>query len=151
MGSTLQFECDNPIGAGPTVEGLVGGPGTPSVPGVMAISTAAIGADANQWADGATEQGLHFQKMGLVLKAGTAFTLSVPMEMRGTMKIGWSNSGYTLANELVISGCTSPQANADWLAYPGGFWLNEPGCVPLAVTTGQMSQTIHIPIGKPCP
>ncbi|WP_129545518.1 hypothetical protein [Arthrobacter dokdonensis] len=85
------------------------------------------------------------------MKAATAFTLSVPPEMRGRMKIGWSNSGYTLADELVIAGCTSAQANASWLVYPGGFWLKEPGCVPLQVTTDQTTQTINIPIGKTCP
>lgn len=89
--------------------------------------------------------------MGLILKAGTSFTLSVPTEMRGSMKIGWSNFGYTLTDELVNPGCTSEQANAEWLVYPGGFWLKEPGCIPLLVTNGQTSQTIYIPIGKSCP
>ena len=125
-GDTLEFECADPIATGPTAAGLGGGEGKPGVLGLMFIST------------GDTS-------------AGAAFTLSVPEEMRGTMKIGWSNSGSTLANELVNPGCTSNQANADWLIYPGGFWLKEPGCIPLVITKGQTSETIHIPIGKTCP
>jgi hypothetical protein len=117
----------------------------------MYISKAATGAEPNQWSDGATAQGLHFQKMGLIMKAGTGFTLSVPTELRVSMKIGWSNFGYTLTDELVNPGCTSERANADWLLYPGGFWLKEPGCIPLLVAKGQSSQTIYLPIGKSCP
>ncbi len=150
-GAELQFECDNPIGVGPTAKDLGGGLGTPGVSDVMAISTAATRADPYQWNDGATAGGLHFQEIGLVLKAGIGFTLSVPAEMRGNMKVGWSNFGYTLTDELVNPGCTSEQATADWLVYPGGFWLKEPGCIPLVVTTVQTIQTIYIPIGKTCP
>lgn len=130
---------------------LGGGPGKPGLPGVVSISTATPGTSPHQWNAGATAEGLYFQKMGLVVKAGTAFTLSVPEDMRARMKIGWSNSGYTLADELVNAGCVSHQANADWLVYPGGFWLKEPGCIPLNVSHGHTTQTIYIPIGTTCP
>ncbi|GAA5229992.1 hypothetical protein [Arthrobacter cryoconiti] len=150
-GTAFQFECDNPIGIGQTAADLGAGAEKPRVPEVLSINTASTGIDPNQWSAGVTSDGFQFQKMGLVMKAGTAFMLSVPAEMRGRMKIGWSNSGYTLADELVIAGCTSAQANANWLVYPGGFWLKEPGCVPLEVTTDQTNQTINIPIGKTCP
>lgn len=150
-GTSLQFECANPIRTGLTAVDLGAGPEKPGVPEVLYINTASTGIDANQWGAGVTSDGLQFQKMGLVMKAGTAFTLSVPAEMRDSMKIGWSNSGYTLADELVIPGCSSAQANANWLVYPGGFWLKEPGCVPLEVTTDQTTQTTYIPIGKTCP
>ncbi|MCQ9166147.1 hypothetical protein [Arthrobacter sp. STN4] len=150
-GDSLEFECANPIAVGPTATGLGGSDGKPGVPDLLFIATAGTGADATPWSDGATAEGLHFQKMGLIMKAGTAFTISVPLEMRNSMKIGWSNSGYTIANKLTVSDCTSNQDNADWLVYPGGFWLKEPGCISLVVTKGQTSQTIHIPIGKTCP
>lgn len=117
----------------------------------MALSTGSVGAQVVQWGDGAAYQGLQFAKVGLILKARSVFTLSVPAQMRGAMKIGWSNRGYTLADELEIPGCNPHQANGDWLVYPGGFWLKEPGCIPLEVTTGQTNLTIYIPIGKPCP
>lgn len=149
-GSSLPFECANPIGAASTSQELAG-PGAIGVPGVMAISISVIGSNTIHWGGGASYQGLQFAKVGLVLKAGTAFTLSVPAEMHGTMLIGWSNSGYTLAHSLTIPGCTSSQPDADWLAYPGGFWLKAPGCVPLTVTQERSSRTIHVPVGMPCP
>jgi hypothetical protein len=116
----------------------------------MAISAGSIGARTVQLG-GVTCQGLQFPKVGLILEAGTAFNLSIPTQIRGAVKIDWPNSGYTLADELVVPGCTSHQPNDEWLVYPGGFWLKGPGCVPLEVTKGQKSQTIYIPIGKPCP
>ncbi|POH72408.1 hypothetical protein [Arthrobacter glacialis] len=149
-GTTLKFECNNPIGAGLTAADLGAGTEKPGVPEVLYINTTSTGTGPNQWGDGVTSDGLQFQKMGLVMKAGTAFTLSVPTEKRGRTKIGWSNSGYTLADELVIPGCTSAQANANWIVYPGGFWLKEPGGVPLEATTDQTTQTIYSPIGKTC-
>lgn len=150
-GTSLQFECADPIGTGLTAVDLGAGPEKPRVPEVFYINTASTVKGTNQWGAGVTSDGLQFQKIGLAMKVGTAFTLSVSAEMRDSMKIGWSNSGYTLADELVIPGCSSAQANASWLVYPGGFWLKEPGCVPPEVTTDQTTQTIYIPIGKPCP
>jgi hypothetical protein len=78
-------------------------------------------------------------------------TLSVPEEMRGQMKIGWLKEGYTVADELVVQGCTTPKVGASWVVYPGGFWLKEPGCVHLSVTTKAATKTIDLPIGKACP
>jgi hypothetical protein len=117
----------------------------------MAISTPDSGSGIVQVGDGSSYRGLQFAKVGLVLKAGIEFSLSVPPDMAGRMKIGWSNSGSTLADTLTIPGCTSAQARAAWLVYPGGFWLEEAGCVPLVVTSGGSSTTIHIPVGMPCP
>ncbi|RAN73522.1 hypothetical protein B5P43_30595 [Bacillus sp. SRB_336] len=150
VGTSLQFECQDPIGTGAT-SGALAGPHAIGVPDVMAISAPAIGAGSIQWGAGATYQGFRFAKVGLVLKSGVPFTLSVPATMRGSMKIGWSNSGYTLADTLTGAGCTSNQPDAGWLVYPGGFWLKAPVCVPLTVTSGQSSETINIPVGKPCP
>ncbi|MGA7206144.1 MAG: hypothetical protein WBX27_16100 [Specibacter sp.] len=122
----------------------------------MAVSTPSTGSGSVQLADGGSYLGFRFAKVGLVLKAGVAFSLSVPPEMAGKMKIGWSNSGYTLADTLTVAGCAFPQAASQqagsaWLVYPGGFWLKEPACVPLVVTSGGSSTTIHIPVGTPCP
>lgn len=149
-GDTLDFECANPIATGSTAMDLGGGEDKPGVSDLMFINTDQTGTGKTQWVDGASANGFHFQKMGLIMKAGAAFTLSVPTGMHKKMKIGFSNSGSMPANELVTSGCNSDQANANWLVYPGGFWLKEPQCVPLVITTDQESQTIYIPIGKTC-
>lgn len=150
VGSSLPFECGNPVGVGPTAAELAG-PGAIGVPGLVYISASATGGTSIQWGGGASYQGLHFSKVGLVLKAGEALTLEVPADLRGHMKIGWSNFGFTLADSLSIPGCTSSQGNADWLVYPGGFWLDAPACVTLTVRHGGPVETLHVPLGTACP
>ncbi len=150
VGPSLPFECGNPIGSGPAAAKLAG-PDAIGVPDLVYISASATGGTIIQWVGGASYQGLHLSKVGLVLKAGRSFTLEVPAELRGHMKIGWSNSGYTLADSLHSPGCTANTDNAEWLVYPGGFWLDAPACVPLTVKHGEQVETLHLPIGKTCP
>ncbi|MET3923427.1 hypothetical protein ABIB26_004393 [Arthrobacter sp. UYEF20] len=108
--------------------------------------------DVRPWGDGGAQyQGLHFVKVWIALKTGTKMEILVPPDMQDKMRIGWSNDGYRLANELKVSGCESNPAGAQWVAYPGGFWLKEAGCVPLTITTDTTTETIHVPIGKSCP
>jgi len=144
-GSRMPFDCVNPIQSATVIGDLTGGPGALDV---MALFT---DGGVREWADGAKYQGLVFQKIPIALKTGAQMTLSVPEEMRGQMKIGWSNAGYTVANELAVQGCTTPNVGTSWVVYPGGFWLKEPGCVPLTVTTEAATKTIDLPIGKSCP
>jgi len=150
VGSSLPFECGGPIRSGPTAAELAGSDAI-GIPDVMYLSATATGGTTIQWGGGASYKGLLFSKVGLVLKAGKAFTLEVPAELRGHMKIGWSNSGSTVADSLDSPGCTSSTDNAAWLVYPGGFWLDAPACVPLTVKHGESVETLHLPIGKPCP
>ncbi len=150
VGSALPFECGNPIGSGLTAAELAG-PDAVGIPNLVYLSASATGGTTIQWIGGASYGGLNFSKVGLVLKAGKAFTLEVPAELRGHMKIGWSNSGYTLADSLDSPGCTGTTDNAVWLVYPGGIWLDAPACVPLTVKHGESVETLHLPIGRPCP
>lgn len=103
------------------------------------------------WGDGGAQyQGFHFQKVWIALKTGAKMEILVPPEMQDRMRIGWSNDGYRLARELKVPGCESNPAGGQWVAYPGGFWLKEAGCMPLTVTTGTATETIYVPIGKSC-
>jgi len=144
VGSRMPFDCSDPIHTAATLGELTEGPAALDV---MALTT---DGGVLQWG-GSTYQGMTSVKVGIALRAGSSMTLSVPAEMRGTMKIGWSNKGPVVADELVVQGCTSAVPGAAWLVYPGGFMLKQPGCVPLTVTTAVATETIHVPIGKPCP
>ncbi len=115
-----------------------GGPGKPDQP--------------IKWYDGHVYQGMHFIKVGLAVHRGAEFTLAVPSSWQERMRIGWGNDdGYTLANTLKVSGCLPEADGAQWLVFPGGFWLEESGCVPLDITTSGRTQSIHVPVGERCP
>lgn len=150
VGPSLPFECGNPIGAGPNAAQLAG-PNAIGVPKLLYLSASATGGTTIQWGGGASYHGLYFSKVGLVVKAGQSFTVEVPAELRGHIKIGWSNSGYTLADSLESPGCTGTTDNATWLVYPGGVWLDASACIPLTVKHGESFETLHLPVGKPCP
>ncbi len=111
-----------------------------------------IDGQVRPWGEsGARYQGLHFQKVWIALRTGAKMNITVPLAMQDKMRIGWSNDGYRLANELKVPGCESDPAGAQWVAYPGGFWLREAGCVPLTITTDTVTKTVHVPLGKSCP
>lgn len=100
VGPALNFECADPIDTAADIDGLnISNP--MAVPDVMALAVSADPETRVQWG-GASYKGLKFAKVGLILKAGTPLTLEVPPQMRNHMKIGWSNSGYTLADSLAV-------------------------------------------------
>ena len=147
---TQTFECAGAIRAGATLADVAPN----RIAGdVMAISDGAPGSvtDPIQWGGGANYEGFQLAKVGLVIKTGVKFTIIVPPNWRNRMRIGWSNTGYTLATTLQVPGCSSTPDGAEWLVYPGGFWLTAAACVPLTIETDTGSRTIHVPIGKRCP
>lgn len=148
VGTTINFECADPIDTASDIADLnVSNPIT--VPDVMALYASDDSSSTIQWG-GAHYRGLTFAKVALIVKVGATITLKVPDQMREHVKIGWSNSGYTVADSIAILGCTSNVPDAKWLVYPGGFWLDAPACVPLTVTHGKDTETIHVPIGTSC-
>ena len=147
---TQTFECAGAIRAGATLADVAPN----RIAGdVMAISGGALGSvtDPIQWGGGVTYEGFQLAKVGLVIKTGVKFTIIVPPNWRDRMRIGWGNTGYTLATTLHVPGCSSMPAGAEWLVYPGGFWLTAAACVPLTIETDTGSRSIQVPIGKRCP
>lgn len=114
-----------------------GGPGQPDQP--------------VKWYDGVVYHRMHFIKVGLAVHRGAEFTIEVPPSWQDRMRIGWGNEGYTFANTLKVPGCVPESDGAQWLVFPGGFWLAEPDCVPLKIQTAGRTRTIHVPIGERCP
>lgn len=143
--SIQDFNCARPTWSGAKITDLTNGP---AASGLVAI---VLDEDVHAWGDtGARYEGFHFQKVWIALKTGAKMEILVPPAMQDSMRIGWSNDGYRLANELKVPGCESNPPGAQWVAYPGGFWLKEAGCVPLTITTDTATETIHVPIGRKC-
>ncbi|GAB3244907.1 hypothetical protein [Arthrobacter pigmenti] len=114
-----------------------GGPGKPDQP--------------IKWHDSVIYQGMHFIKIGMAVHRDREFILEVPPSWQQRMRIGWGSGGYTLASTLKVPGCVPEDTGAEWMVFPGGFWLEEPGCVPLNIQTDSRTQTIRVPIGERCP
>jgi hypothetical protein len=88
-----------------------------------------------------------FAKQGLEIKIGAAFEIVVPDEVANRFSIGWGSPGRR-TRHLVVPGC---DGSPDWLAYAGGYWAQQVGCMPLLVTAGGQEQRVLIGVGAPCP
>jgi hypothetical protein len=91
-----------------------------------------------------------FAKTGLVIKNRESFELIVPTEVADHLSIGWGGGPSTPSHRVVVSNCASA-GGSGWLAYPGGYWIDHPACVPLIVKAGTRQQEVHIGLGTPCP
>jgi hypothetical protein len=123
--------------------------GTEVVLDVVALQTSAAAATALQTQDErATDPGVRlWAKSGLVVRGGAAFALEVPASHRDRLALGWG-SPAPMARRVEVAGCGS---TGQWLAFAGGFWGADVGCVPVDVVTGAARQTVTIGFGAPCP
>ncbi len=86
----------------------------------------------------------YFAKAGLVVRAGSAFTLEVNQAPERAL-IGWG-SPAEFGSVLSTEGC----AGKGWLAFAGGFRVREPTCLELKVEFGENQESIHVGVGAPC-
>ena len=91
-----------------------------------------------------------FAKAALFVDSGARFALVVPPEWVGRLTIGWGSPPQR-ASHVAVPGCQATGSQQRWLVYGGGFWVSEPACVPLLVTSGNQQQTVNIGVGASCP
>jgi hypothetical protein len=92
-----------------------------------------------------------FAKTGLLIRTGTRFELAIPPAWAGRLRIGWANGPAQPEPGLLVSCHPYPGDRSGWLAYPGGFWVRHPACVPLLIETGGRRRRVQIGLGTPCP
>ncbi|HSC03091.1 MAG TPA: hypothetical protein VLC49_07220 [Solirubrobacteraceae bacterium] len=92
-----------------------------------------------------------FAKTGLLIRTGTKFELVIPPAWAGRLWIGWANGPARPGPGLLVNCHPYPADRSGWLAYPGGFWLRRPACVPLLIKTGARSRRVQVGLGTPCP
>ncbi len=113
----------------------------PTAPKAVALQTSASGDPSIRL----------FAKTGLLIRTGTKFELAIPPAWDGRLRIGWANGPARPGPGLLVSCHPYPGDGSGWLAYPGGFWLRRPACVPLLVKTRGRSRRVQIGLGTPCP
>ncbi len=85
-----------------------------------------------------------FAKDGLLVRAGAKAVLTVADPAH--VSIGWGKPG-PVTKRLVIPGC-----GADgWLVFPGGYYVDQPRCITVHVTSGTSRQDVRIGVGVACP
>lgn len=138
--------CEDYIGTGPPpadYEIVLGAVALPASSGSRALQTGrarARGVDRL------------FAKAGLVVRVGKAFELAVPADAEDSLGIGWGDTNGAVTTRLRVEGCRpGADDDAQWLAFAGGYHVDEVMCAPLLVKTGGRHRRVSIGIGAPCP
>jgi hypothetical protein len=90
-----------------------------------------------------------FAKWGLVVRAGADVTVRLGAGAPSRARIGWGSAAAP--QQAVHVSCPAPTGPAQWLAFAGGYWVDQPACVPVEVTTGGRTATANISVGVKCP
>ncbi len=136
------LDCANPIAEDAAL------PETYEVIGeAVALPTSTSSPAALQTAPSGAELRL-FAKTRLLLTAGMQFNLTARGDWKDRAAGWWGN---TSRRELATTFSGGPCDGSGWLAYPGGFFVAEPGCVPFDVLVGGAAHEVQIGVGSPCP
>ena len=141
---TTSLNCSDPIG-------IVSSPPRPhsntlDVVGLDTTSTLQVSSR-----DGTDPHRL-FAKTGLLVHAGREATLTVPAEWARKVSIAWGNHAAEWTTSLYIPACPEPPSGSgQWLAFPGGFSVDNAGCVPLEIRAGSKTTIVHVSVGAHCP
>jgi hypothetical protein len=84
---------------------------------------------------------------GLLVRASATFELVVPTTVADRMAVTWGNLGIW-TRRLTVNAChASVESNAEWLAYPGGYLVDEVMCAPLNVVVQGEPHRVLVGIG----
>jgi len=140
VATTTALPCEHVIGTSrPPI------PGFTKVLGKVWLPRHTLGSGAS---DDFTDGSRRWFKQGIVIRAGSTLTLTVPHAWQGRLAIGWGSPAQP-SEQVTVDNCTS--AGMKWLAYAGGYWVDKVACVPLIVESGGRRKTVHVALGEPCP
>jgi hypothetical protein len=90
-----------------------------------------------------------WSKYGLIVASGTGFELRVADEWRGRLAFEWGRPATAPVESIRVPACASRTASP-WLAFSGGYYSTEFGCMAVVVLSGGDERRVDIGIGAPC-
>ena len=141
-GDAADLDCEDPVAVDAAVPASY-----EELAGAVALPTSRSSAQALGTSPSA-EGLVLFAKTGLLIRSGAAFTISPAPEWRGRAAMWWGNTG---GQRIAASFRGGPCAGSGWLAFPGGFYATEPGCIPFDVTVGGTAVRVEVGVGAACP
>lgn len=92
-----------------------------------------------------------FAKSGLLVRAGASFELSSAPGSPKSLSFSWNPHQDTPSptRSLVVRRCRST-ATSKWLAFIGGYYIDQAACVSLIVRTSTAQRRVRIGLGAPC-
>lgn len=145
VATSTVLDCTSAIGSSSSFPPT----GYESVGDVVALPTSAEATSALQTSRvGKPGSGTRlYAKVGLLVRVGSRFELSVAPGLRDQFAIGWGAPAIP-ARQMHVGPCDSGSA---WLAFAGGFWVKSVGCFDLDVNIDGSYTRVQVGIGAPCP
>jgi hypothetical protein len=114
---------------------------TVSVPGPRHLGHEATATPRGRWS--------HYRNAGLAIRSGTStVSVSVPEGWRDRVALSWG--GSRPSSSIRFAPCAA-SAGGIWNFYSGGIHLRgRADCLPLLLTAGGLSTTIHVGVGHAC-
>jgi hypothetical protein len=84
---------------------------------------------------------------------GRAFTIEIAAAWHERAGMAWDRRGDAkpkIARGVRVVPCPGGDKLSVWLAYPGGFYVARPACVPIVITIGAMRYRTRVPLGRAC-
>ncbi len=118
--------------------------------GVVALPTSPRAAALQTGLTGEPAPALRlFAKTGLLIKTGVTFELKAPSQGGNRVGIGWGGAPSSPSRRVLVTKCADV-GGTGWLAYPGGYWLDQVACIPLIIRSGTKEQSVALGLGAPC-
>lgn len=96
-----------------------------------------------------------WSKLPIFIKAGgRPFTIEIAPTWHERAGMAWDNRGDAkpaIAHGVRILPCPGGDNASVWLAYPGGFYVARPACLPIVITIGATRYRARVPLGRACP
>ena len=141
---TATLTCGDAIDGGPPPED------SEEVLGVVALPTSPAHTALQAAGSGDPAAPRLFAKTGLLIRAGSAFELTVSPPPGNAVGIAWGNPGPEPTRRFAVPACPDTFGTG-WLAYPGGYWADRPLCLPVTVRVQDMVRQVAIGVGAACP
>jgi hypothetical protein len=85
---------------------------------------------------------------------GRAFTIEIAPAWHQPAGMAWDKRGDAkprIARAVRVEPCPGGDKLSVWLAYPGGFYVARPACLPIVITIGVRRYRARVPLGRGCP
>ena len=96
-----------------------------------------------------------WSKLPIFIRAGgRPFTIAIAPSWHERAGMAWDSRGDAqpaIAHGVRVLPCPGGDNASVWLAYPGGFYVARPACLPIVITIGARRYPARVPLGRACP
>lgn len=97
--------------------------------------------------EGSGREDYRFAKFGLLVRRAQQASLEI-VSAPDDAFFNYGSGAFGPADTLTAGPCDSDRG--EWMAWAGGIWVNEPGCVEVIVSSEDEEIPVQLAVGAPC-